>query len=250
MSGDPSVLDSAVHTQTLEWAADKRCDLSVSLAVEGGWATMRSRFLRLDCEQGVLQIAYPLAPDDVPMPEIVAGNELGLSFRRGHKKCIFVSRVLMRCQAKDSGDETVDALVLKTPDCVRALQRRAYQRVTVPPGQFIAVKLWEGGVPATGAVAWPICSGHVANASLGGVLVDIREDQNPRLSVGDLVGVEITARAGAAPIAVDARYRHCVAAEPGRIGLGFQFVGLEHEGQGRSPIADVAGFMQRLRRLG
>jgi hypothetical protein len=250
MNGEPLVLDPSAHAQVLEWAVGKRCDLAVSLAVEGGWVTMRSRFLRLDYEQGVLQIAYPLAPDNVPMPEIVAGNELGLSFRRGHKKCIFVSRVLMRCEAKDACGETADALVLKTPDCVRALQRRAYQRVTVPAGHFVAVKLWEGGVPAAGTVAWPICSGHVANASLGGLLVDIREDQNPRLQVGDVVGVEVTVRPGAASITVDARYRHCVTTEAGRIGLGFQFVGLEHEGGGRSPIADVAGFVQRLRRLG
>jgi len=249
MNSDPSVLDPTVHAQVLEWAVGKRCDLSVSLAVEGGWVTMRSRFLQLDCEQGVLQIAYPLAPENVPMPEIVAGNELGLSFRRGHKECIFVSRMLMRCEATEESGETIDALVLKTPQCVRALQRRAYQRVTVPAGHFIAVKLWEGGVPTARDVAWPICSGHVANASLGGILVDIREDQNPRLQVGDVVGVEITVRPGAPSISVDARYRHCVAAETGRIGLGFQFVGMEHEGADRSPIADVAGFVQRLRRL-
>ncbi len=115
MSADPSVLNPPVDTQALEWAADKRCDLAVSLAVEGGWVTMRSRFLRLDCEQGVLQIAYPLTPERVPMPEIVTGNDLGLSFRRGHKKCIFVSRVLMRCEAKDPDGEATDTLVLKAP---------------------------------------------------------------------------------------------------------------------------------------
>lgn len=250
MSSDSSVLDPSVRAQVLEWAVGKRCDLAVSLAVEGGWATMRSRFLRLDSEQGVLQIAYPLAPENVPMPEIVAGDELGLSFRRGHKKCIFVSRMLMRCRATEDGGEAIDALVLRTPSCVRALQRRAYQRVIVPAGHFIAVKLWEGGVPAAGAVVWPICSGHVANASLGGIMVDIREDQNPRLQVGDVVGVEITVRPGGPSISVDARYRHCVAAQTGRIGLGFQFVGMEHEGPDHSSIADVAGFVQRLRRLG
>jgi len=139
-------------------------------------------------------------------------------------------------------------LVLRTPAEIRELQRRVYQRLVIPQESFIAIKIWEGGVPLEGGVAWPLCSGRVANVSVGGVLVDVRVDQNPRLHSGDIVGVEITTRPGSPSICVDAQYRHCVMTGEDRLGLGFQFVGLEHDQAGHSSVLEVAEYVRSLRR--
>ena len=243
-------MEQTKQLDSLSWAAEKGVDLTVSIAIEKGWANLRSRFIRYDSEEGLLEIEYPLAREHGAPTEIPIGTQLGISFRRGHKKCIFASPVVVRRRETDETGRTIDTLVLRMPDRVRELQRRVFQRVTILPEKFIAAKLWEGGVPNPNAVGWPLCSGRVVNISAGGIRVDIRADQNPRLCTGDVVGIEITAKPGSPAILVDGQYRHCLMEQEDRLGLGFQFVGLEHDVPGRSTLIDVADYVRRLRRGG
>lgn len=247
MSENP-VLHTGASSSALEWAAEHKPDVTISRATENGWEHLRSRFVALDAQNGVLKITYPMSSSSGPPPEIATGEELGISFRRGHKKCLFVCPVAMRCREPDEQGEATETLVLRAPKEVRELQRRVYQRLVIPQESFIAVKIWEGGVPVNGGVAWPLCSGRVANVSVGGILVDVRVDQNPRLCAGDVVGVEITTRPGSPAICLDGQYRHCVITGEDRLGLGFQFVGLEHDIEGRSSVLEVAEFVRCLRR--
>ena len=218
----------------------------MSVLAEGRWCNLRSQLLQID--RTLLQISYPLAAAGEVAHEIAVGDELGISFRRGHKKCIFVSPVVMRRTESAPNGAPVDTLYIRVPDQIRELQRRAYQRVSLPPDHFVAVKVWQGGIPSSGEPTWPLCAGRISNASMGGILVDIRADQNPRLSVGDLVGLEITAVQGRKPLLIEAQYRHCAVTNPGRIGLGMQFLGLEHEVPGRASITEVADFVRNLMR--
>ncbi len=231
----------------LQWAVEREAAVTASLQHEGTWVVFKSRFLRHDPAAAIVQIAAPIGGDG-PAIEIVAGQKLGLAFRRGHKKCLFTTVVVVRRNDTTSDGQPVDTIVLRSPDHVRELQRRAYQRTTVPDSRFIAVKVWEGGAPTPEEPSWPICSGRVGNASVGGILVDIRSDQNPRLNIGDVVGVEITASPGRPPLIADAQYRHCAVTSPQRLGLGFQFVGLEHGLPGRSEIQELAEFIRDLKR--
>ncbi|MFQ5429250.1 MAG: PilZ domain-containing protein [Phycisphaerae bacterium] len=242
------LLDPPSRVALLNWGAENRVELAVSCAVDGGWASLRSRLIRFDPHQDVLQIDYPLMQADRAPAEFPIGTELGLSFRRGHKKCLFVSPVVLRRTDTDEAGGRVDTLILRAPRHVRALQRRAYQRIIIPSERFIAVKLWEGGVPRSDLPSWPICAGRVANISVGGVQVDIRTDRNPRLSTGDILGIEITVRPGTSSLLLEGRYRHCLMRDGDRLGLGFQFVGLEHERPERSSITELAEFVRSLRR--
>jgi hypothetical protein len=151
---------------------------------------------------------------------------------------------------RDRDGQVADMLLVRPSGELRELQRRVYQRVTVPRDRFIAVKLWEGCAPETGGPSWPLCAGRLANVSVGGILVEIRADQNPRLGVGDPVGVEITVIQGRPPLLAEAQYRHCCLEEADRLGLGLQFVGLEHEVPGRATLAEVAEFVKWLQREG
>ncbi|HKQ47315.1 MAG TPA: hypothetical protein VJZ71_04500 [Phycisphaerae bacterium] len=241
------VLDANSATAILVWAAQRQMPITASLLTEGRWCNLRSHLIRYDGDRNVIQIVYPIALDTLAPPEIAAGEELGISLRRGHKKCIFVSPVLMRSLDKSADGQAVDTLVVRGPVQMRELQRRVYQRVMIPQERFIAVKLWQGGLPTEDSATWPLCSGRLDNASVGGILVDIRNDQNPRLGVGDLVGVEITASPGRPPLLAEAQYRHCVVRGPGRLGLGLQFLGLEHDLPDRATISQIADFVRALR---
>jgi len=245
-----NVLDAETRQSVLNWAVQKKVVLSISLLPEAQYHNLRSQLVRFDAGQEVIQITYPVPTDHRVPPELPAGQLLGASFRRGHKKCIFVAPVLMRRAEQTHDGLNCDTLILRMPRTIREMQRRMYQRVTVLPHTFLAAKLWEGGLPQPGQTPWPICAGRVGNVSAGGVLVEIRMDQNPKLGVGDLVGVEITVRPGLPPLCVQAQYRHCVLSGPDRIGLGLQFVGLEQDVPGRATLLDLADLVRDLRRAG
>jgi c-di-GMP-binding flagellar brake protein YcgR len=242
------ILDQESQRSILQWAVQRQVPTVLSVLTEGRWCNLRSQIVRLD--RNLLQLIYPIASGQGPAPEIAVGDELGVSFRRGHKKCIFVSSVVMRRAADMPDGRTVDTLLVRLPTQMRELQRRAYQRVFIPPERFIAVKVWQGGVPSSSEPSWPLCAGRVSNISVGGVLIDIRADQNPRLGVGDLVGLEITAVQGRKPMLLEGQYRHCALTGPDRIGLGVQLLGLEHEVPGRASITDVAELVRNLMRGG
>jgi c-di-GMP-binding flagellar brake protein YcgR len=241
-----NLLDLDSQRSVLEWAAQRQVAITVSLLADQRWCNFRSQLIGFDPQQSLLQIAYPIASaGDVPA-EIVPGDQVGISFRRGHKKCVFVSPVIMRrLDAPDDG-QPADTLLIRAPQQLRELQRRAYQRIDLPPDHFIAVKVWQGGLPSPGEPCWPICSGRVGNISVGGTLVDVRADQNPRLGVGDAVGLEITVAQGHPPLMAEAQYRHCTMTGPDRVGLGLQFLGLEHDLPGRSSITEIADFVRGL----
>jgi len=235
------------HASILRWAVERRTPVSLSSTVEQHWCVLKSQFLGMDEDQDLLLVAYPQAIGTAAI-DIQPGQQLGVSFRRGHKKCLFVTTVVTRREDAPSENGAVDALVVRAPGDIRELQRRVYQRAVVPAERFIAVRLWEGGIAGESEVRWPLCSGRVVNASVGGIQIDIRSDQNPRLSIGDIVGLEITAAPGRPPLRLDGQYRHCSISAPGRLALGFQFVGLEHDLKGRSSISDVANFVHELQR--
>ncbi|MCB9857619.1 MAG: PilZ domain-containing protein [Phycisphaerales bacterium] len=228
------------------WAAEKLVDLVITQAVEGEWASFRSKLLGYDQKSGAILIARPEPANEGQRVDVSRDAELGVAFRRGHKKCLFVSRVSEDLSAV--ADAVPGTLVLAPPTDVRSVQRRAYQRVVIPSHRFIAAKIWDGGLPGDNGVSYPVSSGRVSNVSVGGVMVDVRSDQNPRLQVGDLVGIEVTQRPGMRPLLVEAQYRHCVMHSDDRLGLGFQFVGLEHDLPGRSTLEEVKLFASAVRR--
>ena len=206
------------------------------------WASFRSKCTGYDRATHTLFIEPPQPTNQKAEAGLRADAEIGVAFRRGHKKCLFVT------QPAEAPGLVANAIRLSGSEDIRAVQRRAYQRVIVPPHRFIAAKLWEGGLPTRGEVCFPLCAGRLANVSVGGVMLDLRADQNPRLQVGDLVGIEITRQPGGKPLFMEGHYRHCMMQSAERIGLGFQFVGLEHDVPGRATLDEVAQFVSGVRR--
>ena len=228
------------------WAVQHQTPIVLSVRTGDIWVALKSAFVGFDPTQRVIQVLYPQAGDQ-PAVELVPAQQVGVSFRRGHKKCIFSTIVVLRRNEPTGSGAALDTLILRCPEQMHELQRRAYERVICPPDRFIAVRLWEGlGAGHDGS--WPLCSGRVANVSVGGVQVDIRQDHNPRLSIGDRVGVEITVSPGRPPLMLDAQYRHCAISSPGRLGLGFQFLGLEHPQPERATLGEMAEFVKELQR--
>jgi hypothetical protein len=124
------------------WEAIDRCaGAVVSLPTGGGLRHFKSRFLRAD-EAGF----WVQSPGDDPLlvEHVIALRQLaGVSFMAGQAKVVFAAGVLER-RADFCMDETgeIEALLLKWPEGVRAVQRRSNHRAKVPSTSIASVRAW------------------------------------------------------------------------------------------------------------
>jgi len=137
-------------------------DVNVTQCIDGEWQTFRAVFGSFDAQKNTI-VLQEVAEKQSPNAALKSDVEIGVAFRRGHKKCLFTTKI--------TGQEG-DTLLLQEPTTVRAVQRRAYQRVNIPSHRFIPVKVWEGSLPNSGEVSFPVCSGRVANISMSTIRVD------------------------------------------------------------------------------
>ena len=70
-----------------------QCPIVVTQKRADGWLVGKSRFLGTATQGNEMIIAHPSVPHQGPS-EILGGHQIGISFRRGHKKCVFNTVVL------------------------------------------------------------------------------------------------------------------------------------------------------------
>jgi hypothetical protein len=163
----------------------------------------------------------------------VRGERIGVAFRRGHRKCMF-SAVIEDVQAADT-------LVVKWPDQIQELQRRAYYRVSPPRGITLPVRFWVPEGRPHGALAQPpenAWIGTVIDLSAGGMRISCRE--NPSLELGQTVLCHFAHKRGAPPLSVEASLRHRQPGDRSEESLGLQFIGLETTSTGQKCLVRLA----------
>jgi hypothetical protein len=189
----------------------------------------------LSCQAGRLSIEGPRGGEEGPT--IPPGELAGVSFKLGHHKYIFTSRVESVTPGRGAS-ETV--LQLPLPQRMQRIQRRAFNRVEVPPNRSILAAFWEGGStldPAgEGRIAW---EGWVSDLSAGGFQVRLPAGAAPMLEVGDVVGVRMDLGQPSGLVIADAQFRHLQTDERGIALVGFQFLGLNDTPCGREILAQV-----------
>src|SRR5262245_7114809 len=89
------ILPARQYESILNWAVERQVPITASVHTDDRWFVLKSRFLRQDRQQGVIQILFPFGAGPAA-PEIGVGHTLGISFRRGHKKCVFTAVVALR----------------------------------------------------------------------------------------------------------------------------------------------------------
>jgi len=251
-------------------AADRRSGLLHESARRGtqvvvshhdarGWQILRSRFVACDPD-GRRLILSPLMPEKGSTPaELAPGSMLGVTFRHGHKKCMF-STALQRLADHDGGDGlTRSAVWVGWPDHVQQLQRRVYYRVPPPPGTTIHVRIRVQPGPPPGQAldrsADPSADrapdralqGVVENFSAGGMRVQTTSPG--RLAEGAAVVVSFALRNERPVFELDAVCRHSSETGPGPTAVGLQFVGLEASEKGRETLIALARVVTEFHRV-
>ena len=172
-----------------------------------------------------------------------AGDQLTVTFRRGHKKCTFASIV-----TRVEQDGKYAAVQVHWPEFASQLQRRLCERVSPPSHQVIPVRIWSGAKRTTGKDELRIVrNGQIEDLSVGGIRVKV--PLADEFEIDATYCCAFTPHRGDPAVVVDTLLRHREATEQGRACLGFQIVGLESSTAGRQTLEIIAKTVQRFHRL-
>lgn len=214
-------------------SVDKKRRLVLTHESPRGWRTFNSTFVSRYELARTIQVSAQIPVDVVPPGIPEPGDTLGVTFRVGHKKCMFASRL---ASLERRGAEMI--VVLPWPDRVHQLRRRAYERAKPPEGVVIPVRLYRVEVssdsPAerlAGVEARTVRYGQLEDLSAGGMRITVADAADYQL--GSAYRCAFTPRPGKPPLVLDTLLRHRGTTEEGRATVGFQVVGLETTPEGQ-----------------
>lgn len=230
-------LDELLHA-----AVQQRRRVVMTHQDDTGWRTIKGEFAadRRDSDMLRIRVLGQDAATDASRPE--PGTQLGVTFRAGHKKCIFCSELL----AWDNSD-SARIVTLRRPDELQQLQRRVFERAAPPPSTVVAVRFWREH-PGGGADidARTVCHGQLEDLSAGGMRVKVPAPKE--VDIGASYRCAFTPRPGKPSIILDALARHREAADQGHASIGFQFIGLETSVEGRRVLERLAKTVSQFQR--
>ena len=224
-------------------AVDRSTPISLTHRSESGWVSYASRFLEVSEPGGLIAISAPVprrAYLATPRPH---GEVLGVSFRKGHKKCIFSSRL----DPPTSNDQR-STFTLSWPTELQQVRRRAYERALPPPGPPIAVRFWcVAGPLGESQEGRRVRYGELEDLSAGGmrVLISDTDGLDSRGTFRCLIAVD----PHGAPIVLEAVLRHQESAAGGRTSLGLGFMGLDATEEGRVVLSQLARIVSQFQRV-
>jgi c-di-GMP-binding flagellar brake protein YcgR len=221
-----------------------RKERMVVVTVNGsdGWSSFKSKFLPTAREGEA--VGVEIIPDEHREIDFhaEAGTEIGVSFRVGHKKCMFGSIV----ESVQTKSDRV-AVMFRWPESILPLRRRAFERAAVPEGVVVAVRFWrDDAASTTGADARTVRHGQLEDISAGGMRVRVASPDE--IELGTVYRCAFTPKQGKPAILVDARVRHREAIGHGRASVGFQNVGLEVTAEGRRALERLTRVVSQYQR--
>lgn len=235
--------------EALAQAAETRDIATVTFQAAAGWAVVKTRFVNADKGSGVLELELLAGQPDI-RSALQIGQELGVSFRRGSRKCVFTSCLLESAEDRGAGGRSRHILRLTWPDNLQELQRRLYHRTPVPEGRVIPVDLWMGRKAEDSANNSLPHRGRMVDVSAGGLSVELPREIRPRWREHDQLACRFAAGPDRAPIEVAARLTHYTRLADGHVRLGLQFLGLDAGDRGRHAFQQISHLANRLRRSG
>jgi c-di-GMP-binding flagellar brake protein YcgR len=217
----------------------KQAQISITHRFPDGWRQFRSAFVASLPDEGKILITTPVMQgDDAPNPPAV-GSVLGISFRVGHKKCMFETTRVPHVGASD------EAIAVRWPQELQQLQRRAYERAAPPQGSIVSVKFFRTA-PEAATPARETRYGELEDLSAGGIRVNAANADG--LTIGHTFECIFAPRPGSAPICCEVVLKHRESAERDRASLGFQFIGLETSNEGRETLTRLARIASEFQR--
>jgi len=219
----------------LQWAVENRVQMRITLRLAREWMEVASQFV--DCE--LLQTLTVRKVSSPWTDRMLAGQLLPCSFRRGHKKYLFVSGVLTE-RTVDIDGKPQEAYVLAWPEGLQQVQRRFYFRAAVPDQFNLAVRVWPG-VPAIDdpPTDAPMSTGNLVDISAGGAQVELVDDETLKIEHSYLVEIELPQPEEPALVLAQVR-RVQKMTKNDRNCYGLHFLSLDQSPRGRETLMRLA----------
>lgn len=239
-------LDNDQINEAIQGAAEKRIPVALTCRKKDGWVIFHSRFVALQGQH--ILLAMPRDDDGEPR-QFELADRVGLSFKYRHHKHICSATVAGLVDRP--GEEDTQVLSVISPTKMHRLQRRVYQRVTVPESKIVRASFWSGGQdsePIGSGADLSVWTGTVDNISAGGFQMVCHDYTGPELQLGDAIGVHLTFGLGRESCFADGQFRHFEQRDDLVI-LGFQFVGLAQSRQGRAALQMISSRVSEFQRI-
>jgi len=219
----------------LDEACARRLPVTLTNKEADNWQVYKAHFL---CRRGDRLLTSQPTPDTAPCHlEPAPGQVVAMSFKKGYNKCVFVTTIIRPENIELTPGEYTPALAVRLPQQIEKIQRRAFNRATVPVDLEVPVTM----VPVEETDRPETLFGRLENLSAGGLGVIMSKNDGDKLTVGRQFLIRFIPLPQQQPLEVQARLRHVVpAAQPDRVMTGWQILGLEMTDEGR----------RRLRRIG
>jgi c-di-GMP-binding flagellar brake protein YcgR len=237
--------------QPLKDAIARNAGLVLSLPSAGMLRHSKSRFLG-ECDEGFWIESNP-AERALIDALVVSQQPVGISFKSGSNKIIFTAPLVRRDgHYRVNADVMVEALLLKRPAEVKAIQRRNNYRVAVPKDTEVAVRMWrinERACLRDRPMAVQELQVQIRDLSLGGMGCTIfgKDGQPPLISNEDRLRIQITARDHT--ILVEGRMKHPTGKpKTGLLRAGIQFKAMENSLEGRQTLNTLTRVVGELAR--
>jgi len=229
---------TARRDQVLEQVIVRNVRAVLSHRSSAGWRTYKA--MLSSGSRASNQLCVRVSDASAAATELLpaAGDSVGVTFRLNHRKCVFGAVV----DSVRSGPEHIE-FSLRWPDHLHQLQRRSFERVDVPLGCVIAVRLWRDQPSHQGQ---DVRHGQLENLSAGGMGVSLARSAD--LTTGESYRCMFTPRPGAPSLLLEARVQHRDPLASGRESIGLQFLGLESTAAGRRVLVRLAELVDEFQR--
>lgn len=246
----PTSIMAEVKLDILKDAIARNAAAVISLPIDGVLRPYKSRFLAVDGD-GFWVEADPNSHavlDDLAARQV----RVGVAFRTTLYKGIFTAPILRREPLYPVNRElTVDALLLRLPEQIAAVQRRSNYRVALPADHELVARVWKipdhwvlrDRPPAVMEIA-----ASVRDLSASGIGLLVAPNQGQPVPLHPNTRLRIQIQYGDAEFLIEGRARHSVATPNASQRVGVQFSKLENSIEGRQTLDKLTAIVGRLRR--
>lgn len=242
-------VDEKKKNDILEHAASRNQFCVVTNRSEGAWESVKTKFVH-DKDSPNRMFFEAVDAGSNRALSYLSGELVGVTFRRGHRKCLFSTTVIGTTSIEQEDGTLVSAVELEWPSALHELQRRAYQRA-VPVGRHVSVRFWEGGVCNRRQAEHEgsgIMNGTLVDLSAGGMRILSMDVAPDTLEEGDVIGLSFRPQSRGETIVIEGVFRHFQLTSDGLASIGIQFIGLECSEHGRDLLATLAGVVSEYHR--
>jgi c-di-GMP-binding flagellar brake protein YcgR len=241
----------ASDTDILQDAIARNSAMVISLPSAGMLRHHKSRFLREESDG----IWAESAPEDRVLIDELIGSKapVGISFKANHKTVAFAVPILRRDPAfRMNETTTVEALLLKIPENIKAIQRRNYYRVAITKEAELLVRIWripEHAYLKDRPLAAAELSVQPRDLSIGGMGVTFlpKNNEPPKVLPGERLRIQLSYNGD--DMIIEGRMLHSnTPAKVEPIRAGIQFKKLQNDLEGRQMLAMLTKIVGQLQR--